>query len=201
MAKRDPLRTSFLFLLVAFLVIFAAGAFVANMKDNAPDIRAETLKITGNSVIRVPNSESTVPNPTQGTLVLWTKKKIEVFDQFRDARDYIIFFTADNMPGFRIAYNIADSRFEAGMPILATPQVNIFDNTDHQFVYTWNKDIEQALYLDGKKVRSSKFLPVNKDMIVGMSIADIEQFEEVDVEGIDITYYDKFMTEEELQKI
>ncbi|MBW2965065.1 hypothetical protein KY363_06415 [Candidatus Woesearchaeota archaeon] len=201
MTKRDPLRTSFMFLMIAFLVVFAAGSFVAYLQKQDIEVRSETLDISNSNVIRVPDSNQPVPNPDEGTLVLWTKQNIEIFDQFRDARDYIIFFTATNLQGLRIAYNIAEERFEAGMPLLATPKINIFDKADHQFVYTWKKGVEQALYLDGQKVRSSSFTPISTSDIVGMSIADIEQYDEADIAGIEVAHYDRYMTAEELNKI
>lgn len=201
MLKRDPLKTSFLFLMIAFLILFAAGSFAAYIQKNEAEVRSETIDISNSNVIRVPDSNKPVPNPDEGTLVLWTKQNIEVFDQFRDARDYIIFFTATNLQGLRIAYNIAEERFEAGMPILATPKINIFDRADHQFVYTWKKGVEQALYLDGQKVRSSSFTPISTTEIIGMSIADIEQYDEADIEGIEIANYDRYMTAEDLRRI
>ena len=200
--KKDSLRTSLMFLLVAFLIILTAGALVANMeRDEKQKITADTIAIDSNNVIRDPDSHQPVPNTKEGTISLWTKPAVEIFDQFSDARDYIVFFSATNMPGLRVVYNIKESRFEAGTPLMASPKIDIFDKKNHHFVYMFKKGGEQAIYLDGVKTSSSSFSPVKKDMVVGLSIYDIEAIEEVEIKGIEVAQYDRFMTAEDIKKI
>jgi hypothetical protein len=202
MKRKEPLKTSLMFLLVAFLIIFAAGAFVANMdRQERQKITADTIAIDSNNVIRVPNSHQPVPNTQEGTISLWTKPAVEIFDQFSDARDYIVFFSATNMPGLRVVYNIKAARFEAGTPLMASPKIDIFDKQNHHFVYMFRKGGEQKIYLDGVQVKSSDFRPIEKDMVVGLSIYELEDIEEVEIKGIEVAQYDRFMTADDLKKI
>jgi hypothetical protein len=123
-----------------------------------------------------------------------------MFDQFSDARDYIIFFSATNVPGLRVVYNIDKSRFEAGSPLLSSPEINIFDEQPHQFVYTFKKDVEQAMFIDGVKVNSSQFRPLKISDVTGFAVA-ISSVAEADIEGAEVAVYDRYLDEDGLTKI
>lgn len=187
--KKGGLRTSLVFLLVAFLVLFAAASLVANI-ESEDKVTGSTISIKNNNAIQVPDSSQPLPNEDEGAIVLWTKPPIEIFDQFSDARDYIIFYSSTNVPGLRIVYNIQSRRFEAGTPLMESPEIDIFDGRDHQLVYTFKKDMEQVLYLDGAKVSSSLFKPVRISQVTGFAVA-IRSVPEVDIAGIEVAVYDR----------
>jgi hypothetical protein len=198
--KKGGVRTSLMFLLVAFLVVFAAASFVAYISRGPDKITANTIIINSKNTIRVPDSSQALPNENEGTIVLWTKPPVNMFDQFSDARDYIIFFSATNVPGLRVVYNIDKSRFEAGTPLLSSPEINIFDEQPHQFVYTFKKDVEQAMFIDGVKVNSSQFRPLKISDVTGFAVA-ISSISEADVEGAEVMMYDHYLTQDDLTKI
>ncbi len=200
MMKNAGVRTSLMFLLVAFLVVFAAGSFIAYTYGDKDQVTGNTIHINNKNTIRVPDSSQPLPNEDEGTIVLWTKPPVEIFDQFSDARDYIIFYSSTNVPGLRVVYNIRSSRFEAGTPLLSSPEIDIFDGQNHQFVYTFKKGVEQSIYIDGVKVNSSDFRPLEISDVTGFAIAMIS-IEEADVGGAEVAMYDRFVTEDELKEI
>ncbi|MBU2561206.1 MAG: hypothetical protein KKD17_02830 [Nanoarchaeota archaeon] len=189
--KKGSLRTSFVFLLVAFLVLFAAASLVANIESEGK-VTGSTIRIKNSNTIQVPDSHQPLPNEDEGTIVLWTKPPIEIFDQFSDTRDYIIFYSSTNVPGLRIVYNMKSRRFEAGTPLMESPEIDIFDSQDHQVVYTFKKDMEQALYLDGAKVASSMFKPMKISQVTGFAVA-LASIKEVEIGGIEVAVYDRYI--------
>jgi len=196
MDKRGSHTRAFLFLLVAFLVVFATASFLAYTKTakTAETITGKTISINNQNTIQVPDSRQPLPNENEGTIVLWTKPPVEIFDQFSDARDYIIFYSSTNVPGLRVVYNIKEKRFEAGSPLLESPEIDIFDGKNHQVVYTFKKDHEQAIFLDGSKVASSDFRPMRISDVTGFATL-IPTVQSADISGIEIAMYDRYMPE------
>jgi hypothetical protein len=199
MDKKAAFRTALMFLLLGFLVVFGVASFIANLNDEQK-ITGQTINVNQHNTIKVPNSQQEVPNEDEGTIVLWTKPPVEIFDQFSDTRDYIIFFSATNVPGLRIVYNIRDSRFEAGTPLLSSHKVDIFDGSNHQIVYTFKKGVEQAIFLDGVKVNSSDFKPLKITQITGFIIA-VQSVPDADISGLEVDMYDRYMEADDLKKI
>jgi hypothetical protein len=199
--KKGSVRSAFMFLMVAFLILFAAGSFVANIDNDENQVTAHTININEKNTIQVPNSNQPVPNKDEGTLVLWTKPPVEIFDQFSDDREYLIFFSATNVPGLRIVYNLKESRFEAGTPILKSPVIDIFDGKNHQLVYTFKKGVEQAMFLDGQKVDSSEFKP--SEVLTGATgfMVATSAITEKDIKGVEVAVYDRQMTGDDLAKV
>ena len=199
MDKKAAFRTALMFLLLGFLVVFGVASFVANL-DDEQKITGQTINVNQHNTIKVPNSQQEVPNDEEGTIVLWTKPPVEIFDQFSDTRDYIIFFSATNVPGLRIVYNIRDSKFEAGTPLLSSQKIDIFDGQNHQFAYTFKQGVGQAIFLDGVKVNSSDFRPLKITQITGFIIA-VSAVSDADIEGLQVDMYDRYMDVEDLKKI
>lgn len=189
MDQKASLRTAFIFLTVAALLVLGTASFVANMK-NQEKLTANTILFSNTNSIKVPNSHQPLPNENEGAIVLWTKPPVKIFDQFSDARDYIIFYSATNLPGLRVVYNIRTEQFEAGTPLLTTPKVDIFDDQPHQIAYTYKRGFEQALFLDGKKVDSSEFKPPRILDATGMFWA-IESVKASEIAGIEIALFDR----------
>ncbi|MFH1063510.1 MAG: LamG-like jellyroll fold domain-containing protein [Candidatus Woesearchaeota archaeon] len=195
--KRGNLRTGFLFLLIAFLVLLGTASLIANAPGKESKITGATISITGENTIRVPNSHQPTPNENEGTLVLWTKPAVEIFDQFSDSRDYIIFFSATNIPGLRIVYNLNTKQFEAGTPLLRSPTIDIFDGQNHQLSYTFKKGTEQAIYLDGVKVASSEFRPMALPKLTAFMV-NVDSITEVDISGVEVAVYDRALTPDQI---
>ncbi len=189
--KKGGIDQGFVFLLLAMMVVFAGAAIVAKINaDSANRVTGFTIEAPQDNIIQVPNSNQEVPNEDEGSIVLWTKPPIQIFDQFKDVRDYIVFFTATNMPGVRVVYNIREQRFEAGSPLMESTKIDIFDGNAHQIVYTYKKDGEQAIMLDTVKVASSEFKPIKITQITGFATYG-EDAAEIDISGIEVAVYDR----------
>jgi hypothetical protein len=198
--EKGSVRASLMFLLVAFLVLFAAASLIAYTSRDDGKVTANTIYIDNKNTIRVPDSSQPLPNEDEGTIVLWTKPPVEIFDQFSDARDYIIFFSSTNVPGVRVVYNIRESRFEAGSPLLSSQKIDIFDGQNHQFVYTFKKGVEQAIYIDGVRVNSSGFSPMEVSGVTGFAIA-VASIAEADIAGAEVAMYDHYISEYDLNDL
>ena len=205
MQKRASLRTALIFLLFAFIVVFAAASFIGSMdrldRITANAVNSEIISISGVNAIMVPGSSQPLPNIEEGTVEVWTKPPIEVFGQFDDARKYIVFYSAENKPGLRVVYNLQDNVFEAGMPILRSSEVDIFDDGYHQVVYTFKKGVGQSLFIDGQKVAESEFIEATATRITGFIIGTgmtPDDLDEVDIKGVEVAAYDRYVTAEEL---
>lgn len=197
----ESLRTTFMFLLVAFLVIFVTASVIAGTRERGTNlVSGDVVNVKSERIIRVPNSTQPLPNTEEGSIVLWTKPPIKIFDQFVSDRDYIIFFSSTNVPGVRIVYNLKTHRFEAGTPLMSSPEINIFDETPHQLVYVFKKGENQALLLDGAQVNESKFKPLEIMKATGFAIADVSATE-TEIEGAEVVVYDRYMTEDMMKKI
>ncbi|MBW2966848.1 hypothetical protein KY362_00005 [Candidatus Woesearchaeota archaeon] len=203
MSKRGNVRTALLFLLVAFLIVIAAASFMANFgRIQESEITGQTITVANrDNAVRMHESLTSVPNPDEGTIVIWTKPPMKIFGQFDDSHQYIIFFTAENIPGLRVAYNMKTSSFEAGTPLLRTPPVDIFDEAPHQFVYTYKAGGEQAIFLDGQKVSESAFSPMQITKVTGFMIKDFSDILRIDIDGLEISVYDRAISAEDLGKI
>jgi hypothetical protein len=199
MSKKAGIRTSLMFLLVASLVVFAVGSLVVNIRSENK-ITGESITVNAKNTIRVPDSNQPLPNPDEGTIVLWTKPPVEIFSQFSDARDYIIFFTATNVPGLRVVYNIKEKRFEAGTPLLTSPQIDIFDGQNHQLAYTYKKGLGQKVFLDGVEVASSDFRPMKISQVTGFAFA-VQSAPEAEIAGAAVVMYDHYLTQDDLARI
>jgi hypothetical protein len=199
MHKKAGIRTSLMFLLVASLVVFAAGSLVVHLRSD-DKITGQTISASVTNTIRVPDSSQPLPNPDEGTIVLWTKPPVEIFGQFSDARDYIIFFSATNVPGLRIVYNMNAKRFEAGTPLLVSQPIDIFDGQNHQLAYTYKKGLGQKIFLDGVEVASSEFRPMKISQVTGFAFA-VQSAPEADIAGTAVAMYDHYLTQADLAKI
>ena len=197
----DRLRTTMMFFLVAFLTVFITASVIAAMKEKSGNtLSGDVIKVKSERTIRVPNSTQALPNDQEGSIVLWTKPPIKIFDQFVSDRDYIIFFSATNVPGVRIVYDLKTSRFEAGTPLMTSPPVNIFDETPHQLVYVFKKGEKQMLMLDGAQVNESNFKPLEIMKATGFAIIDVSA-KETDIQGAEVAVYDRYLTDQMLSKI
>jgi hypothetical protein len=195
------IRTAFMFLLVAFLTLFVTASVIAGFHERGANlVSGDVVNVKSERIIRVPNSTQPLPNTEEGSIVLWTKPPIKIFDQFVSDRDYIIFFSSTNVPGVRIVYNLKTHRFEAGTPLMSSPVIDIFDETPHQLVYVFKKGENQALMLDGAQVNESKFKPLEIMKATGFAIADVSATE-TEIEGAEVVVYDRYMTEDMMGKI
>ena len=202
--KKANTKTAFIFLLIAFLMLFGTASLVANFQDLTAEsddkITANTIIITKENSLRVPNSNQEIPNDNEGTIVLWTKPPVEIFNQFSNERDYLIFFSSTNIPGLRIIYNMKEKRFEAGTPLLKSPEIDIFDGKNHQLTYTFKKNSKQLLFLDSVKVDESDFRPLKISAVTGLAIS-VGEIKEIDISGVEIAMYDHYIDENHLENI
>lgn len=194
---KGSVRTSLVFLLVAFLVLFGVASLIAYLESEGftDQVTGNVIIISNSNTIRVPDSHQPVPNEDEGTIVLWTKPPVEIFDQFSDARDYIIFYSSTNLPGVRIVYNMKEHMFEAGSPLLRSPEIDIFDGQNHQLAYTFKKGAAQSMFLDGQLVNTSDFRPLSAAQITGFTIM-VPSISEVDIAGVEVAAYDRQLTPE-----
>lgn len=201
MNKKASHTAAFVGLMCAFIIVLGAASFVSHMNANeltGNAIRSEYITVGANNAIMLPGSEQAVPNEKEGTISIWTKPPIEVFDQFEDARKYIVFFSSKTHPGMRIVYNLEEKVFEAGLPILKSPKVDIFDNKPHNIIYTYKRGYLQGLVLDGQPVAESDFIEASATKITGFAIGIDGVLDEVEISGIEVAAYDHYLTPEEI---
>ena len=194
------LRTAFIFFMIAFLILFGTASFLTNLELKSDDsVTGRVIKINKDNTIKVPDSDQTLPNVNEGTISLWTKPPVQIFDEFTDEKEYLVFFSAMNLPGLRIVYNLKEKHFESGSPLLESPPIDIFDGKNHQLVYSFKKGKNQILFLDGNKVAESEFKPLEISKVTGFVIAPM--ISEVSISGVELAMYDKFVNADLLGKI
>ncbi|MAG47943.1 hypothetical protein CL617_05025 [archaeon] len=100
-----------------------------------------------------------------------------VFNILLDTRldtEYITFFKSNLIKGLSIKYNIKTSIIEAGLPLL-TSKEKLFDNQKHQVAYTYKKDQNQILYLDGEEIAQSPYSPsIYSRLLTGFVVLEDE---------------------------
>jgi len=193
--------TAFLLLLVGFLVLFATASLIADANWRKEDqISANIVRVDNDNVIRLPNTNQALPSTEEGTLVVVTNPPVKLFDQFSDTRDYIIFFSATNLPGVRVAYDIKKKMFQVGTPLMSSQEINIFDEKPHQLAYSFKKEGKQALFIDGVKVNESDFEPMTIMSATGFAVA-VSAMSEIDMKGIEVAMYDHSMQQSDLSKL
>lgn len=201
MNKKASINFALMFLLVSFLIIIGTAAFVFKFQSpSTNEISGHTINVANNqNAIKLPNSLQAVPNENEGTLVIWTKPPVQVFDQFSDSRKYIVFFQSTNIKGLKIIYNLETKKFEAGTPIMESNEIDIFDNQAHQIIYTYTKGRTQSIFIDGEEHIRSDFKPVSVSKITGLVIQDFNELKDIDIEGVTVEIYDRNI-ERSLQK-
>ncbi len=199
-SSQGNLRTAFIFFMIAFLILFGTASFLANNGAKSDDsVTGNTININKDNTVKVPDSDQSLPNVQEGTISLWTKPPVQIFDEFSDEKEYLVFFSAMNMPGLRIVYNLKEKRFESGSPLLRSPPIDIFDGQNHQLVYTFRKGGQQMILLDGVKVDESEFRPIEITKVTGFAIAPM--IPETSISGVELAMYDRQVTADMLDKI
>jgi hypothetical protein len=199
--RKANYKTAFFFILVAFLLTFLATSFIiyTGSSITGNTVSSDDLKITGTNAIMLPDSNQPLPNTEEGTVSLWTKPPVQMFEQFNDARKYIVFFTAANIPGMRVVYNLEEKVFEAGVPVLKSSRIDIFDNQEHNVVYTYKRGVGQSLFIDSQIVNTSDYVELSVDEVTGFSVFEGETaLPEVNVGGVEIAKFCSYVTQEEL---
>ena len=99
----------------------------------------------------------------------------------------------------RINYNIKLKRFEAGSPLILTPEIDIFAGEPQQLVYTFKKGVGQRLFLNGKMVAESEFKPPVETVITGFVALDVEDMPVIDLPSTDVAVYEGYLSEDDLR--
>ncbi len=135
------------------------------------------------------HQEGDFDNEEEGTIV---------FNVLLDTQletDYIVFFKSNFIKGLRIAYDLKDLELQAGMPILKN-EAHLFDNMKHQIAYTYKRDDNQVLYLDGEEIGRGEYKPGFISSFTGFVIA--EESLQVPVE---VRILDKQLSKEEIKEL
>lgn len=194
-------KRAFLFILAAFLVTLITASFISyrNASVTGNSIMSESISVTGTNAIMLPDSYQELPNTEEGTMSLWTKPPVQMFEQFDDSRKYIIFFTSTNVPGMRIVYNLDEKVFEAGVPVMKSPRIDIFDDAPHNVVYTFKRGVGQSLFIDGQIVNTSDYIEITVDKVTGFAVlTDDGTFPTVSMSGVSVQKYGRYMTQGKL---
>lgn len=130
------------------------------------------------------NLDGDFPNPKEGTAIFNHKLLMDrIILQFNKVPKYVIFSESKTIPGLFIRYNLHDSVFEGGLPLIRSEEVTYLDGNPHEVVYTFKVGGEQKFFFDGKEIASSIF-DSSKIGITGFTVSGFGgDFEIMDVEG------------------
>jgi len=86
--------------------------------------------------------------------------------------DVIMFIDSVNMPGLKVGYDVNAKKISAGMPLLTTSEVTIFDSQRHKLAYTFQRESrKQAIILDDKILAEGEFTGIaDSNAITGFAV-------------------------------
>lgn len=131
------------------------------------------------------NLEGDFPNPKEGTAIFNMKLLMDqIILQSKKVPKYVIFTESKTIPSLILRYNVHDSIFEGGLPLMKSQEVVFLDGNIHEIVYTFKEGAEQKFYFDKTEVASSKF-ESSKIGITGFAVSSLKGYkiETINVEG------------------
>ncbi|MDP3989689.1 MAG: hypothetical protein Q8Q01_00615 [archaeon] len=106
---------------------------------------------------------------------------------FKEPIDSIVLlFASKKLPGFAIKYYSEEHKLVTGTPPMVAEDVFLFNGIKTQLVYTFKKDGEQVLFIDGLKVVSSSFKLNQGSLLTGMVTGSSELFVSDGFESVNV---------------
>ncbi|MBW2988855.1 hypothetical protein KY358_00900 [Candidatus Woesearchaeota archaeon] len=132
------------------------------------------------------NLEGDFPNTKEGTARFDMKLLMDrVISRFNKVPKYVIFAESKAIPGLALRYNVHDSVFEGGLPMMRSREVVFLDGNRHELVYTFQEGGAQKIYFDRMEIASGIFDP-DRIGITGFAVSGIKEYniETIEAEGI-----------------
>ncbi|HZX45136.1 MAG TPA: hypothetical protein VFF28_05640 [Candidatus Nanoarchaeia archaeon] len=127
--------------------------------------------------------EGDFPNKKEGTVVFDMKIFMENIIQVNNkVPKYVIFAESQAIPGLVFRYNVFESVFEGGLPLIKTSEVKFLDGGKHLVSYTFKEGGPQKIFFDGKEVASGEF-DSSKPLVTGLVISNLEEAPTIPFEG------------------
>ncbi len=158
--KKDSIKYVLIAVWIVIFVKFAV-VLVENKAEEKPEL-----------VVKL-NLDGDFPNPEEGSAVFNMRLLMDnIIKVHKRVPKYVIFTESKVIPGLVLRYNVHDSVFEGGLPLLKSKDVVFLDGGKHEVVYTFKKGAEQKFYFDGEEVASGIFDP-SKIGITGFAVSGL----------------------------
>jgi hypothetical protein len=160
---------------VLFFVVFLKLAMLMGDYTSSEENEGLAVKL---------NIDGDFPNPKEGSAVFNTRLFMDnIIKVHNKVPKYVIFTESKKIPGLILRYNIHDSVFEGGLPLLKSKEVVFLDGNMHEVIYTFREGEEQKFYFDGEKIASGIF--DSSDIgITGFAVSELEGYE-IGIIGLD----------------
>ena len=98
----------------------------------------------------------------------------------------VLLFASKKLPGFTIIYYPKEHKLVTGSPPMAAENVSLFNGAKKQLVYTFKRDGEQVLFINGLKIVSSPFKLNKGSLSTGMVTGNSELFVSDEFESVNV---------------
>ena len=107
------------------------------------------------------------PNLKEGTAVFNVRLLMDqIILKYKKVPKYIIFTESTAIPGLVFRYNVHDSVFEGGLPLVRSEEVIFLDGNVHEVAYTFKAGGKQRIFFDGEEVAVGTMLGVGSAVCV-----------------------------------
>lgn len=143
-------------------------------KDSDVKPNAVTVKL---------NLDGDFPNPKEGTAIFDMKLLMDnIINVNQMVPKYVMFAESKTVPGLIFRYNVHDSKFEGGLPIMQSSEVKFLDGNKHQVAYSFKVGGKQQIFFDGQEIASGDF-DASKMQLTGLAVADINSMPSIPFDG------------------
>jgi len=152
------------------------------------------------NIIKINHENIDIQNENQGTLIIQLRVPLQTINP-TGSLDKIVLFSSNYLESFMIVYNLGDKTIEAGVPVMHSTPVDLFDGGVHQLSYTFDRSKGQVLYFDGKVIAAGNYngRKVDKNKITGFVIKT-KVYDEITVDS-KMEIYDYLLNIEEINSI
>lgn len=169
-------RRIILIVVAVLLVVFIKFVFFLDESESKEEELGLAVRL---------NLDGDFPNPKEGTAIFNMRLLMDrIILQFNKVPKYVIFIESETIPGLILRYNVHDSVFEGGLPLMQSEEVVFLDGNKHEVVYTFKEGAEQKFYFDKKEIASGMF-DSSKIGISGFAVTELGEYEIItmDIDG------------------
>ena len=129
----------------------------------------------------IPSSTTDFPSEEAGTLDGWVSLNPQIVTE-----DVVVLFSSGKIPGLAIVYYPKEKRVVAGMPPLIAENVELLDGKEHNIIYTFQKDGQQAFIVDNTLLAIGTYQPYQHNGITGMAVGVSENIVSEHLNNVEI---------------
>lgn len=175
---------------IIIVIFLAMAGAIYYFSQNLPALggKAETivvLKDTGGAV--------DLPNPEEGTVRIDFRAVDSDVNVAENAPTKILLFRSKVVEGLDVYYLYEEKKVAAGMPLLASPAIDLLDGSMHTIIYTFKRGYRQMLIVDGQVIGESDFSPASKLAPTGFLVNDPEDEILTEKGDLSVSSYDKMV--------